>query len=54
MTATLQFNPDAFSERALKLILRKAQEWNCAPADALSRILDEQAAKADRRKTSAA
>lgn len=51
MTATIQFDPDAFTERALKLILRKAQEWSCTPAEALSRILDEQAErslKADR------
>lgn len=43
MTATLEFHPEAFSEAALRYILRKAQEWSCTPAEALARILDEQA-----------
>lgn len=41
MNATLEFNPDAYSERSLRLILAKAQEWQCTPAEAVSRLLDE-------------
>lgn len=45
MIASIEFNPDAFTETALKFILRKAQEWSCTPAEAVSRILDEAATK---------
>lgn len=41
MNATLEFHPEAYSERSLRLILAKAQEWQCTPAEAVSRLLDE-------------
>jgi hypothetical protein len=41
MQATLEFNPDAYSERSLRLILAKAQEWQVTPAEAVARLLDE-------------
>jgi hypothetical protein len=40
MNATLEFDPNAYSERSLKLILLKAQEWKCTPAEAVARLLD--------------
>lgn len=46
MDATLEFNPDGYSERSLKLILAKAQEWQCTPAEAVTRLLDELAKRA--------
>ena len=51
MEATLEFNPAAYSERSLRLILARAQEWQCPPAEAVGRLLDELAAK-QRRKDS--
>lgn len=49
MNATIEFNPDQYSERSLKLILAKAQEWNCTPAEAVSRLLDEVAKRREKR-----
>lgn len=49
MNATLEFNPDNYSERSLKLILAKAQEWQCTPAEAVSRLLDELAKRGAKR-----
>lgn len=49
MTATLTFDPDAYTERSLKLIMRKAQEWGCTPAEAVARLLDEVAKRRERR-----
>lgn len=49
MQATLEFNPDAYSERSLRLILAKAQEWQCTPAEAVSKLLDELAKRSARR-----
>lgn len=49
MNATLQFNPDAYSERSLRLILAKAQEWQCPPSEAVSRLLDELAKRSAKR-----
>ena len=49
MDVTLEFNPDSYSERSLKLILAKAQEWKCTPAEAVRRLLDELATRALRR-----
>ena len=40
MNATLEFDPNAYSERSLKLILLKAQEFKCTPAEAVARLLD--------------
>ena len=45
MEATLEFDPAAYSERSLRLILARAQEWQCPPAEAVGRLLDELAAR---------
>ena len=45
MNATLEFDPDQYSERSLKLILAKAQEWQVSPAEAVAKLLDELAKK---------
>ena len=41
MKAIIIFDPKAYSERTLRLILKKAEEWNCAPGDAMARLLDQ-------------
>lgn len=41
MTAIIIFDPKAYSERTLRLILKKAEEWSCTPGAALSRLLDQ-------------
>ena len=43
---TIEFDLDQFSERGRKLLLMRANQWGCAPAVALGRLLDEAAAKA--------
>jgi hypothetical protein len=40
MTQTLIFDPQAYPERILRLVLKKANEWSCPPAEALTRLLD--------------
>lgn len=40
---TIEFDLDQFSERGRKLLLMKANQWGCAPAVALARMLDEAA-----------
>jgi len=50
MEATLEFDPAAYSERSLRLILAKAQEWKVTPAEAVSRLLDELAKRRGRKK----
>ena len=40
LTTTLQFDPKAYPERILRLIMRKAEEWSCPPSEALARLLD--------------
>lgn len=45
MTASLQFDPTQYSERTLQLILAKAQEWSCSPAEAVARLLDQLASR---------
>ena len=42
MTAQLEF--DNYSPSVLRLILAKAQEWNCTPVQAITRLLDQLAA----------
>lgn len=41
MNAILEFNPDNYSERTVRLILAKATEWQCTPLEAVSRLMDE-------------
>jgi hypothetical protein len=48
MEVSLEFNPDAYSERSLRLILAKAQEWQVTPAEAVSRLLDELAKRSQK------
>jgi ribosomal protein S16 len=45
MNATLQFDPSLYSEKALQLILAKAEEWKCQPSEAVARLLDQAAKK---------
>jgi hypothetical protein len=45
MNATLQFDPSLYSERTLKLILAKAQEWGITPAETVARLLDQLASR---------
>lgn len=45
MTTTLEFDPSQYSEPVLRLILAKAEEWQVPPAEALTRLLDQIAAK---------
>lgn len=49
MNATLEFDPAAYSENSLRLILAKAQEWQCTPAEAVSRLMDELAKRSSKR-----
>ena len=48
MTATLQFDPELYSEKALKLILATAQREGCTPAEAVVKILNEWAKRKKR------
>lgn len=41
MQATLHFDPADFTADQLRVIMGKAQEWGCTPAEALGRILEE-------------
>jgi hypothetical protein len=45
MNATLEFNPTQYTEAVLRLILAKASEWKCTPEEALTRLLDQLAAR---------
>lgn len=46
MEATIQIDPVKYSERSLRLILAKAEEWKCTPGEALVRLLDSLASRA--------
>lgn len=41
MKTHLEYDPTQFSERVNLLIMLKAEQWKCAPSEALSRLLDE-------------
>ena len=43
---TIEFDLDEMTERGRKLLLMKANEWSCPPAEALSRILEAAAKRA--------
>ena len=49
MQTTIEFKPECYSERSLRLILAKAQEWQCTPAEAVSKLLDELAKRSAKR-----
>lgn len=42
----IEFDLDQFTERGRKLLLMRANQWQCTPAEAMARILDEDARKA--------
>jgi hypothetical protein len=46
MDAKLHFDPKAYTEPTLRLILKKASDWECTPAEAVRRLLDDLAVKA--------
>ena len=46
MNATLEFNPANYSERVLRLIMAKAEQWGCPPGEAVTRLLENAAARA--------
>ena len=37
----ITFDPNRYSQRVLALILSKAEEWNCSPLQAESRLLNQ-------------
>jgi hypothetical protein len=41
MTAIIQFDPQKLSPEILQLLIAKATEWNCSPAEAMERLLDQ-------------
>ncbi len=41
MSAFVDFNGDNLTPEALKLVLSKAQEWGCSPAEAVAKLLDQ-------------
>jgi hypothetical protein len=43
---TIEFDLDELTPRGNKLLLMKANEWSCTPAEALSRILEAAAKRA--------
>ena len=43
MIAKLEYDPSKFSEKANFLVMFKAEQWKCAPSEALRRMLDEMA-----------
>ena len=45
MAVTLEFNPSNYSERVLRLIMARAEQWKCSPGEALTRLLENAAAR---------
>ena len=43
---TIDFDLNDFTERGRMLLLQRANQWNCTPAQAMARILDAVAKKA--------
>lgn len=41
MTAIIQFDPQKLSPEILQLLIAKSTEWNCSPAEAMERLLDQ-------------
>lgn len=46
MNARIEFDPTKYPQRILILIMRKAEEWNCPPSEALCRLFDSLADQA--------
>ena len=40
MQANIEYDPNEFSEKTNKLVMLKAEKWQCKPSDALKRLLD--------------
>ena len=49
MPNTIEFDASTYSERALRLILARAQVWQCTPGEAVARLLDHLAQRTLRR-----
>lgn len=41
MNATLQFDPNLYSEKALRLIMATAEREKCTPSEAVVKLLNE-------------
>ena len=52
METTITYNPENYTPKINNLIMRKAEEWQVPPGEALARLLDELAAE-DAEKTAA-
>jgi hypothetical protein len=42
---SIEFDLDQLTEQGRKLLLVRSNEWNCPPAEAMRRILDEEATR---------
>ena len=42
----IEFDLSKLSERARTLLLMRANQWGCTPAEAMARLLDESAKRA--------
>ena len=47
MDTTITYNPENYPAKINNLIMRKAEEWQVPPSEALTRLLDELAAIED-------
>ena len=45
MNEQLEYDPRKHTARANALVIIRAQEWGCSPAEALTRIVDEESKK---------
>lgn len=45
MTPKLEYDPSKYSPKINRLIMLKAEQWQCTPGQALMRLLDEIADK---------
>ena len=45
MNAKIEYDPTKYSPRVNQLIMKRAEQWQCTPSEALMRLLDEIAAK---------
>lgn len=45
METVITYNPENYPAKINNLIMRKAEEWQVPPSEALARLLDELAAK---------
>lgn len=45
MSTTLEFDPNRYSEKALRLILQTAEQRQCTPAEAAAYLLNKLASR---------